>query len=76
MDVAGDGAGHGDAERPAAGAGGVERGLQHRHGGLHRFGALDELGQEELAASEEVADLLDALDEAEVEDVDRGEAFV
>ncbi len=44
--------------------------------GLHRLGPLDELGEEELAAGEEVADLLDALDEAQVEDVDRGKAGV
>ncbi len=76
MDVAGDGAGDGDPERAARPAGGVEGGLKDGDRGLHRLGPLDELGEEELAAGEEVADLLDALDEAEVEDVDRGKAGV
>ena len=39
------------------------------HGGLHGLGPLHQLGEEELALTEEVADLLDALDEALVEDV-------
>ena len=60
----------------AAAAGGVDGGLQDGHGGLHRLGALDQLGEEELALAEEVADLLDALDEALVEDVAGGEAGV
>ena len=72
VDVAGDGAGDGHAERSAASAGGVEGGLQDGDGGLHRLGALDQLGEEELALAEEVADLLDALDEALVEDVAGG----
>ena len=76
VDVAGDGAGDGDAERAARPAGGVDGGLQDGDRGLHRLGALDELGEEELAAAEEVADLLDALDVAQVEDVDRGQAGV
>ena len=76
VDVAGDRAGDGDAGRLAALLGGVQGGLQDGHGGLHGLGALDQLGQEELALAEEVADLLDALDEALVEDVGRREAGV
>ena len=57
-------------------AGGVDGGLQDGHGGLHGLGALDQLGEEELALAEEVADLLDALDEALVEDVAGGETGV
>ena len=60
----------------AALLGRVEGGLQDGHRGLHGLGPLDQLGQEELAAAEEVADLLDALDEALVEDVDGGQAGV
>ena len=76
VDVAGHGAGHGHAEALALAAGGVEGRLQDGHGGLHGLGPLDQLGEEELAAPEEVADLLDALDEPEVEDVAGGEAGV
>ncbi len=64
------------AEGLAAAAGGVDGRLQDGHGGLHRLGPLDELGQEELTLGEQVADLLDALDEAVVEDVARGKAGV
>jgi hypothetical protein len=76
VDVAGDRAGDRDAGRLAAFLGGVQGGLQDGHGGLHGLGALDQLGQEELAFAEELADGLDALDEALVEDVGRREARV
>jgi hypothetical protein len=66
-----DRAGHRLAERLAAALLLVELGLQNSHGGLHGLGALHQLGQEELTLAEEVADLLDALDEALVEDVGR-----
>ncbi len=76
MDVAGHGPGDGHAERLPAAAGGVEGGLQDAHRGLHRLRPLHQLGEEELAAPEELADLLDALHETGVEDVAGGQAGV
>ena len=58
----------------ALGLGGLalEGGVDDLGGAGHGVGAHHQLGEEDLAALEELADLLDALDEAVLHDVGRG----
>ena len=74
MHVALDGAEHDDA----LGLGGLalEGGVGDLGGAGHGVGAHHQLGEEDLAALEQLADLLDALDEAVLHDVGRSEAGV